>query len=657
MTDLYLFFMAIFVVVVAAGAYGRALGVTLGASLLPAAATVLLIHYGAALAGVLPWALALSFATAVGAGIVALRTSRGGEASLAARVDPSAVLAMLLAGWAWWLFLDQRYLYWDEFSHWGLLSKAIHGLDRLPRPGESVELLDYPPGSALFQYFVLQLGSFTEGRSYAAQAWFVFCAWAAVVHRATWRQSVIAAVGFATACLLASTLTAGLPSLYVDLVLASVFGGGVALALTEPASAIRQLLLLAPVVAILPILKEVGWPLALLIATLVGASHFAELVTAPTERRWHQVARAGARGAALFLLLALAAHVTRTSWHRHLVVGNIPATFPVEPERSLLDLPGAFAAAATPRERLTVSRFREALTTRPVTDIERLPLLEATWRRLRDGHLGDLPGRAGPSTVTWTYLLFGMSVAAIAVQPTRTCRMRAACGVAVLTLGCAAYLAAHLYVYLYAFSELEGTALASFGRYVGIYMFGWGLVVIAILVQAATAVHSSRARHAGAILLLVLAAAGAAKLAPVEVTFLIDGQRSPSPERAALDPALQTILPYATAHERIYTVFQGSLGLEHRIARLEVSPAVTNSSCWSLGAWYRQPDQWTCEYPPERVALSWQTYTLLFLGHVDAKFWAQYGRLFPPGSERHRVFRIRATGGGLSLSPVDPPMN
>ena len=67
-----------------------------------------------------------------------------------------ALLAMLVV----WLVLirDRNLLYWDEFSHWGLVVKNMWILDDMPYVKESaVTFKSYPPGIALFQYFFVDL--------------------------------------------------------------------------------------------------------------------------------------------------------------------------------------------------------------------------------------------------------------------------------------------------------------------------------------------------------------------------------------------------------------------------------------------------------------------------------------------------------------------
>ena len=65
---------------------------------------------------------------------------------------------------------------WDEFSHWGLVVKNMFIFDRFGNcPESTVSFRDYPPGTALWQYFTAKAFSSRLGENhiYHAMGWLI----------------------------------------------------------------------------------------------------------------------------------------------------------------------------------------------------------------------------------------------------------------------------------------------------------------------------------------------------------------------------------------------------------------------------------------------------------------------------------------------------
>lgn len=63
-----------------------------------------------------------------------------------------------------------HFSHYDEFSHWGLIVKELDLHDRLPNfTSNLIMFQSYPPGSALFIYYVTRFIGFTESAAYMAQ--------------------------------------------------------------------------------------------------------------------------------------------------------------------------------------------------------------------------------------------------------------------------------------------------------------------------------------------------------------------------------------------------------------------------------------------------------------------------------------------------------
>lgn len=82
-------------------------------------------------------------------------------------------------------------IHYDNFSHWGLIVKEMFRINGLPDGTTQVTFRNYPPGSAVFIYFVGKIVGYTESHALMAQALliaanlsvlFVFCKWKRVDH-------------------------------------------------------------------------------------------------------------------------------------------------------------------------------------------------------------------------------------------------------------------------------------------------------------------------------------------------------------------------------------------------------------------------------------------------------------------------------------------
>jgi hypothetical protein len=82
-------------------------------------------------------------------------------------------------------------IHYDNFSHWGLIVKEMFRIDGLPDGTTMVTFRNYPPGSAVFIYFMGKIIGYTESHALMAQGiliaanisvLFVFCKWKKMSH-------------------------------------------------------------------------------------------------------------------------------------------------------------------------------------------------------------------------------------------------------------------------------------------------------------------------------------------------------------------------------------------------------------------------------------------------------------------------------------------
>jgi hypothetical protein len=92
------------------------------------------------------------------------------------------LLSTVLVFWLKGLLL----IHYDNFSHWGLIVKEMFRVDGLPDGTTTITFRNYPPGSAVFVYFINKIIGYTESHALMAQGvliaanvsvLFVYCNW------------------------------------------------------------------------------------------------------------------------------------------------------------------------------------------------------------------------------------------------------------------------------------------------------------------------------------------------------------------------------------------------------------------------------------------------------------------------------------------------
>ncbi|MDE5053270.1 hypothetical protein NDK25_13595 [Niallia taxi] len=92
------------------------------------------------------------------------------------------LLSTVLVFWLKGLLL----IHYDNFSHWGLIVKEMFRVDGLPDGTTTITFRNYPPGSAVFVYFINKIIGYTESHALMAQGiliaanvsvLFIYCNW------------------------------------------------------------------------------------------------------------------------------------------------------------------------------------------------------------------------------------------------------------------------------------------------------------------------------------------------------------------------------------------------------------------------------------------------------------------------------------------------
>ncbi|MEI7482239.1 MAG: hypothetical protein WCK75_07805 [Elusimicrobiota bacterium] len=555
----------------------------------------------------LPGARLLAF-TGVALGIIGLYKARKDpKAGWSCLTEPGPVLFFAAAILLWFTLSGAGYGAWDEFSHWGFAAKEMLFSNSFPAPDSALYLKDYPPGTALFQYYITCFTGWSEGATYFAQALFLFSAVLALTETRCRNNWIRVLAIIAVSCIALALFGYKLQKLYVDLLVGFLFGLVPAAYLIsgryDAAAMIRAL----PVLFILPLIKASGLLLALIAAAII----ITDLLTSQAQEP-----AAGDRGKKRIILMILCAGLilaplaASKSWGSRVKTLGLSQTFTIKP--SLSAIRKSFSRTeATGRDKATLIKFKKSLLSFKIQIV----------------------------------LLLALSVLIFRAEKRRRERAQAGITLRFMMFGFGVYLAGMLFMYLYSFGEYEGVRAASFGRYLNIYLLGWCVALIALLSRVLPEDPEGQKPSpalTGIILLwvLFLSFSTASK-------FLIKLRGTPDNDiRAAIQQQIRNITPLIGLDKRVYIVWQDSKGYEAWILAYELAPRVTStrSAPWSLGVPYYPGDIWTADWSAQAWRKNLAGYDFVLLAKTDKAFRDRFGSLFKGGLNNKILFTIPASG-------------
>lgn len=606
---------------------------------LSACTSVVVVVYAAALAGVLAPATVALYACGLALGLVGLR-----KLFAQPEVDRAAIIVSLtvftgasVASWVWLNGL--AYSSWDEFSHWGRVSRAISRLAVLPGHSTEVILKDYPPGAALFHYFILS-SRFSEGGSYFAQALILVACALALIRWHGLAKATSYILVLALGLLLFAILGLGYATVEVDHLLGGLFGAAAA-AVAIGGPEIRPRIVLIPVVFCMPLIKPIG---------LIPALCVAAIVVFDVLRLWYLSRFRGQIGSysrshlIVACLVVMAPLVAHQSWNQRVRALAFDKTFDVKFDTEGLRTLATSSRRSATQERV-VDSFGRAFRSAPVGRNGNGVIAESgVWRGLAD--------RLPPSTALhWLSVLGALSLVAYFLQ-TPSARPQHVIVHSMLLLGCAGYLVILLYVYVFGFREYEASRVISFGRYVSTWFLAWALAVVASL---GNSVRGTWTQQVAAMLILLCSSAWALARAPHEDPLAVMTARA----RVAIQAVMARVDGLLDPGARVYIVWQQTNGFQFHLTAYELSPRMTNTWCWTLGEKYHPQDAWTCPLSVEEFARQINEYDYLLIMRGDQQFWQTYQSLFtlsnPKDEEANLLFEVTREGAAPKLRRVAVP--
>ncbi|RTL56010.1 MAG: hypothetical protein EKK46_05325 [Rhodocyclaceae bacterium] len=536
---------------------------------------------------------------------------------------------------------------WDEFSHWGTVIRAVVSANTFHFEPNPLYFQDYPPGTALFAYFVLTILGYSEGGAYFAYALILLAHCIPFFGLASRRGPVVLMASITLSLVLIRFLGHGWSSVLIDHVLSVCFAGLIS--------------------AYLVIREETGprWPLALMFITLVLAKHAGtslalvacvvmvmdSLVISGVALRlsgggWVGKSLTLFRSTWPWAILPIPAMLLSALWNHYVESDGLARGY------------GRFGigelfirglnCCSTERERIIVTRYLDHW----LGYSEPFSISFSFYKGISGffSHLVEISGYS-PWVLTQGTLLLGLVAVLVATPGTE--RYRQLMALFVLTISGFLFSLVQLLFYLYAFSEYEALTIASFKRFQNTYYLAWALSALGWATLAwdgrrqlsRTNFHSGwfSAARWGFVFVMILVCAqvlNGASIAPA--------QRA---QRKAIQDWVASLPLPSDGKGSVYIVWQGSNGLEFWETRHEILPRSANRDCYSLGPPHFANDMWSCPVEEAHLREELSGYDYVLVAHGYSDFQHNYPSLVPNlGHATDRaLLRIERQEGRLVL--------
>jgi hypothetical protein len=521
---------------------------------------------------------------------------------------------------------------WDEFTHWGLVVKAMYEYSALG-PATPVEFMvpTYPPGIPLFQYFVMDFSSgWREGLLFWATHLIVISIIVSVLAKSSYRYLSEIALKLFVALAAASVFFNNFDNIYADPVLALAFGLLLFLAIQASCLDGRWALILALTAGFVTLIKPVGIYFA---AAAILVNIVATIFTVKF--------RSDKNFILAFVPALMALTTVLTVWT---VWGNYWLSLSASDAGPLDNIPSEFGATNNVRQ-ITHS-FADAFSSTNLRPSFSFPMTPFTWTIV-----------CGVFVLIWAMLSGHKNMMRnIAISIT-------------LLITTAGYFFVILYSYLTVFGPGEAAGLASYGRYISTWYQGaFFALVILILSEfrlgmffSSTSNHDLQAKAVTSrrkVSLFILAFIGVATLSSVHnyMLMLSVSKDQGSAVRAPFIPTKEAIraaqIPQGS---KVYIIANHTVGFEYYVLRYEMAGLKFGQVPWSIGTPFGDGDFWTDPaWDIEKWSQELRAFDYVVLHSTTESFNAEFGSLFESGIvDPNSVYRIIKTEDAVSLSKVE----
>lgn len=505
---------------------------------------------------------------------------------------------------------------WDEFSHWLDCVKAMTYLDDFAaNPASGAAFQSYPPGMALFQYFLQKVHLlfdktqvFCEWRMYLAYQILLIAPAFPFFRCLSFRKPGTMLLGGILLFLVPFLFYSGAYSLlYIDEFVGMLAGCGFLAVLLADGRDPWRTVYLALLCAVLVLAKDVGMYFACMIALAYFLSEALFRGSLKTPGSWR-------KGAFALTPMAFALGAKLT-WKWVLRKNGSSVLFAQKID--LLEYTKMFFLRTDSTYRQTsVEHFKNAFFERLYVDIGGMDLQVSYFTVL----------------VVMALLLYILCEKMAASRQARSGAIRMTGGMVFLQMVLYIYCLGATYVYR--FLEVEALQLASYERYMNMTY----LCVAVVLALGAFSHIQSCSDEAVRKLACLCLTAGMLIVAPMDrvVDYLNrDNVAESHILRAPHERMAEVILENCDSDDQVYFISQEEVGFDARIARFSARPVSVSSACgWSLGKPYSERDDYSRDISAEEwMDVLMRDYDYVAVYRSNDYFVDTFGTLFENAEE------------------------
>ena len=497
---------------------------------------------------------------------------------------------------------------WDEFTHWAAVSKYLFLTNSLPGAYGPIQMPDYPPGAALFHYFIFKIIGYSEGHAYFAQDILLIVPLLCLFQRLSWRQwpYIISTIFFCYLSIFVfgswslnpvSGGQGGFVSLQMDLVLGIFFGCGLVCYYLSQKN-IKNIFLILPLIFCLPLLKTTGIFFALLLCFIIMADQL--ILTQFNDQK-----KSMGRVILISVLLIITASLSYGSWQFYLYFHHIQTTY--SSGITFSHIKQLIAGNLTLAQQTIISDFFHTLIYGQIGAAQ----ISFFFKDPRIINILEM----------LIFMVFAVSILLFS-EKDKLKRVSILNLNLCLLVGLILFVIGMLFVYLYSFQYYESHYISSYPRYLGTYFIAWFMINYAFLLNSAINKKASWIQKTAVWLLPI---AGLIVSPKVAYTFLTEPVKPMLPVRANIQKLANYINQEISGNKGMYVVWQQSPGFIQNILAFEMIPRKINTDDWSLGKKYPGYDVWTKNITAKQFKDNISQYDYLFLAKTDKQFWNQYG--------------------------------
>jgi hypothetical protein len=544
---------------------------------------------------------------------------------------PSSVAFFLLSLISLYKSKDWVLSQWDEFTHWGLVVKAMYEYAALG-PATPVDFMvpAYPPGIPLFQYFVMDFSTgWREGLLFWGTHLIVIAIIVSVFAKSSYKYISEIALKLFLALAASSVFFNNFDNIYADPVLALAFGFLLFLAIQASHLDGRWSFALALAAGFVTLIKPVGIYFAV-------AAILVNIVATLFTVKFSSAKKAGLAFVPALIALATVG-AAWASW------GNYYLKFSSSGSGPLDTVPSTFGVNRDVQQ--ITSNFLNAFSSVDLRPSFSLPMSSLAWTIV-----------CGAFVLIWTLL-----------SRHDHKKRDSAIGVTLL-ITTAGYFGLILFSYLTVFGPGEAAGLASYGRYISTWYQG---VFFALIVLILSEFNLGKYLDLSVNLeekekffnvrrkvsLFLVAFIGVATLSSVHNYMLMLSVSSyqGSDIRAQFIPMKEAINAAKLPKEaKVYIIANHTIGFEYYVLRYEMAGKQFGQVPWSIGSTYGDGDIWTDPaWDIERWSKELRDFDYVVLYSTTESFNNEFGSLFESGIvDPNSVYQVIKTEDSVSLLKV-----